>query len=123
MPRLLGLFVFLLAIWACSDSASVKKDDLTGRWEVLEAKRNGKLTRTFSNAYFEFGPNEELSTNFSGELITAPFSLEEMDIVQEGDVPVRYSIVEWADSSFIMSFNLHDFRFEFLLARQKDNDN
>lgn len=110
------LFSLALVV-ACGADSSVKQEKLYGKWNVSEAKRNGKLTRTFSNAYFDFSP-DQMTTNFTGEVVTTPYTMGEMLIEQQGESPVRYTIVDWADSSFIMSFEYLDFNFEFLMIRQ-----
>lgn len=121
MPRQLYFFAVVLFLCACGpEGASVSNDDLLGKWDVVEAKRNGSLTRTFSNAYFDFQPGNTLETNFSGEVHEAGYQLENGVIVQHGGTPVRYQINEWADSTFMLNFEYMSFHFDFLLARHKE---
>ena len=39
---------------------------LPGYWEIIEAKRNGKVTSTLKGGYFEFDTLQSMTTNWSG---------------------------------------------------------
>lgn len=121
MPRLILLVVAVMLLFSCgAESPAVSNEDLLGKWDVVEARRNGSVTRTFSNAYFEFQEDNKMETNFSGEVHEAVYDLENGAIVQHGGTPIRYEINEWADSIFTLNFDFMNFHFDFLLARHKE---
>ena len=116
-------FLFLLIVTSCSEDASTfDASDLEGKWNVTSAYRNGKATRTFSNAYFIFSADQTMETNFSGDLIQASYELEDGSIIQQGDPSVRYDLANWADTSVTLRFQIQDFNFEFVLGREEAND-
>lgn len=119
--RLIFAFAVLLTISACAEDAkALTGEELQGNWEVTEAKRNGKLTRTFSNAYFRFGDNGQMETNFSGESMNGPYEIEEQTIIYNGPAGQVYDIESWEDSTFLMNFEFQGFKFEFLLKRMEE---
>lgn len=116
-------FIFLILITSCGEDASkFDVSDLEGKWTVVSASRNGKVTRTFSNAYFIFSADQTMETNFSGDLIQAAFELEDGAIIQQGDPTIRYDLANWADTSVTLRFQIQDFNFEFVLGREEAND-
>lgn len=119
---LLNSFIFLLLITSCNeDKSQFDSSDLEGKWTVVSASRNGKATRTFSNAYFIFSSDQSLETNFSGDLIQAAYELKDGTIIQQGDPVVRYDLANWADTSVTLRFQIQEFNFEFVLGREEVN--
>lgn len=112
----------LFYLLACAtEPAGPQPGELNGKWYITEAKRNGKMTQTFSNAYFIFHENGQLETNYTGEIVQTTYKLDGQSIVQGGDMPMNYTLSEWADSSVLMNFEMQQFKFEFLLKRESEN--
>jgi len=63
--RFLVLSFFSLLLASCVNDTSIKQDELTGKWIVMEALRNNKKTNTLEGAFFYFDQHV-LTTNFMG---------------------------------------------------------
>jgi len=65
--RFLILSFFSLLLASCVNDKSIKKEELTGKWIVIEALRNNKKTNTLEGAFFYFDQNR-FSRNFLSDL-------------------------------------------------------
>lgn len=77
LPIRLLLTIVILA--SCKDEMAIESDYLEGKWLVVEAMRNGKLTNTLDGAFFNFG-GIVMTTNFLGVEHQAEFKLKNNDI-------------------------------------------
>lgn len=122
MVRLWTFLIVTTLLLACQPEAmNVQPKDIEGTWNVAEAKRNGKSTKTLSRAYYHFSDRMELETNFAGSVIETTYTLEDNVLVQQGDQDIRYTLSDWKDSTFVMNFTVQDFDFEFLMKRDSSN--
>ncbi len=122
MVRLLAILTVTTLLLACQpEVTNVQPEDIEGTWNVAEAKRNGKSTQTLSRAYYHFSSRMELETNFAGSVTETTYTLEDNTLVQHGDQDIRYIITDWQDSTFVMTFTIQDFKFEFVLKRDTSN--
>lgn len=118
-------FVMLAActiLIACSgEDEALLKDQLTGRWEIVSAKRNNRTTETLTDLYFEFGPENRLETNLIGQTEQGQFALSDLQIQQSGtSIETTYDIVSITDSNLELRTNIRGYRFDLKLRKVAD---
>ena len=79
------LGVLLLLLTACGGNTTVQdqKALLEGRWDLVEGQRNGKVTDSLRDTYFEFTVDDKMSTNLpiKGGM-NSPYEIVDNAIVQ-----------------------------------------
>ncbi|MEM6321773.1 MAG: lipocalin family protein [Bacteroidota bacterium] len=120
-----GSFLFLLM--SCgSDSVSEKqKELLIGRWSLVEGSRNGKVTESLRDTYFEFTAEGKMSTNLpipGGK--ESPYQIEENIITQTilNDLKVQYTIEELTPSMLKLAAKLRGYDFVFQLEKENPSE-
>lgn len=110
----------LLALEACqSDSKDTNYQELIiGRWEIVEAIRNGRPTETLTGAYMEFFSNGRMVSNIAGAEEESPFSVNGATLTSKSErMAVDYDIQYLGDSSMVLKAIIRDIPFQFTLAR------
>jgi len=95
----------------------IESSDVQGHWEVIAAKRNGKLTSTLKDAYFTFSPQQVLSTNIYGEPQDFNFELNDNNITQFGDKENQYRIISLQNDTMHLGSKMHNYSFDFLAVK------
>lgn len=91
---------------------------ILGRWELIEALRDGKPTETLTGIYFEFKPEGRVVSNLAGQEEESKFELEGKNIGQKGgQIAVNYQIEELNDSLLVLTFSLRQVNFRLKLDR------
>ncbi len=118
---LLGTLLLLLT--ACSSDTRVKdqKNLLEGRWNIIEGQRNGKVTDSLRDTYFEFTADSKMSTNLpikGGQ--DSPYDIVDNAIVQTiiNDIQIKYEIVELTPEALKLTTNLRGFDFVFSMEKE-----
>jgi hypothetical protein len=115
--------VFLFGIVFTASMCTSEVDDntgelLIGRWELQEASRNGRITASLDDLYFEFYEDGSMRTNLSGGTETAKYKLDLPEIRQtESKMDAVYAIEEISDSMLLVNTELRGYSFRFLLAK------
>lgn len=99
-----------------------KQDDysekILGRWELLEAKRNGDPTESLIGLFFEFQTGGAMRTNLSATEETAAYELQDNKILQrQSQIEADYTIEEITDSTMTLTTTLRNYNFRFLLKK------
>lgn len=119
---LFGTFLFLLT--ACGSDTTIKdqKALLEGRWNLIEGQRNGKVTDSLRDMYFEFTADDKMSTNLpiKGGM-NSPYDIVDNAIVQTiiNDIQIKYTIVELTPQVLRLTTSLRGF--EFVFSMEKEN--
>ena len=115
----LGLVVaFSLLLVCCGDDNSIQIADLTGRWEIQEAFRDGKSTDTMEGMYFEFVEDGQLTTNMTGADETYRFELDGNKVQQrEGTIETDYVIESLLEQELILTTTLRGKQFRMVLQQ------
>jgi len=119
---LLGTLLFLLT--ACSSNTTVQdqKALLEGRWNIIEGQRNGKVTDSLRDTYFEFSTGDKMSTNLpiKGGM-NSPYTIEDNAILQTiiNNIQIKYEIVELTPKALTLTTNLRGFDFVFSMEKEK----
>lgn len=121
--QLLCLIMLTSLSFACSSDAKLNKEaknKVIGKWEIKEAFRNGRLTESLDNLYFEFYEDGQMRTNILGASIQSNYDFSGGKIKQEaGDegVELEYLVEAVTDTSLILSTVLRRYNFKFDLQR------
>ena len=114
---LLG-FSLLLLTAACTEEPENIQELLPGRWELQQATRNGKPTRSLAELFYEFDKQGSMQTNLPIAKGESTYEVTGQDIEQNqnGNIIV-YTVTSITDSTLILQTKLRDTPFEFQLLR------
>ena len=117
-----AFFAFLAVAAGVSACKTEKQEDysekILGRWEIVEAKRNGDLTESLAGLFFEFQPGGAMRTNLSATEETAAYELQGDKILQrQSQIEADYTIEAVTDSTMTLTTTLRNYNFRFLLAK------
>ena len=113
-------FLFLLG---CKSETVDNTDQLIGRWDIREAKRNGQATESLDQLYFEFFQDGNMKTNILGADEEATYELDNKTIRQrESQMPIDYTIESISDTSLIMNATINRFNFRFQLGKTVEEE-
>ncbi|MEZ5055473.1 MAG: hypothetical protein R2879_00400 [Saprospiraceae bacterium] len=111
---LLSTFVFL----SCQPEEKDYSKELIGHWDVTQAKREGKITSTLEEAYFEFSSKDEMILNLSGLPQRAKYSLNGSSFSVTGtNMDAEYNIENLNGDSMVVTADILGKEFEFSLVK------
>lgn len=99
--KYIGLFLFIVLIGSSCNSDQLKLEEILGEWEIVEAKRNGKLTRTLDNTYFSFLGDLTMKSNLMMKEEYTKFEIHNETVELIGDEDLEFSINRSNDTLFI----------------------
>ena len=113
------LFIFSLTSCQQDGKKQVNTEDLIiGRWDIQEAKRNGRITESLDELYYEFYEDGSMRTNLTGASEQCKFELDNKQLYQrESKMDADYLIEELNDSTLVISTELRGSAFQFLLTK------
>lgn len=117
---LLSLLLFISIIGCQTDSKknASNAELILGRWDIQEANRNGRITESLAELYFEFYEDGSMRTNLTGASEQCKFELDNNNLYQrESKMDADYVIEELSDSSLVVSTELRGASFKFLLSK------
>ena len=121
---LLGLTTILLFSCGSETNTVNQVELLTGRWELTEGKRNGKVTESLRDTYFEFTSGGRMSTNLpiKGGM-DSPYTIAENVITQTivNDLTIQYAIQELTEKNLRLTTSLRGFNFEFSMEKKQED--
>lgn len=86
------------------------KDQLTQRWELMDAERNGKSTETLRDAYFDLQADGSGVVNLDGNAQNAQWEIEDNFLkisgTQSSFLSTDYAISDLQDSTMTLSVEL-----------------
>ena len=119
---LLGTLLLLLTACGSNNTVQDQKALLQGRWDIVEGQRNGKVTDSLRDTYFEFTADDKMSTNLpiKGGM-NSPYDIVDNAIVQTivNDIQIKYEIVELTPEVLKLTTNLRGFDFVFSMEKTK----
>jgi len=107
----------ITVLCSCAEETTFSEGDLIGSWEVIAAKRNGRLTGTLKDGYFKFSDNNMMETNILGELQSFEYSFSGSTITQKGEKSTNYKIRMLQNDTLHLSSELLNYNFDFLAVR------
>jgi hypothetical protein len=112
---------FLLLL-ACSQEPAADSNLLPGRWEIEEAYRNGSPTTSLESLYFMFDSVDQVTTNLTGADQQDTYLLDGNEIFQSGGpLNVTYRIETLSEEQLILTTNLRNYDFRFVLQRASED--
>ena len=120
---LLGILLFLLTACGSTTTVQDQKALLQGRWNLVEGQRNGKVTDSLRDTYFEFTADDKMSTNLpiKGGM-NSPYEIVDNAIVQTivNDIQIKYQIIELTPEVLELTTNLRGYDFVFSMEKAKE---
>lgn len=117
------LFFSFLFLLGCKGESVSNTDQLIGRWDIREARRNGQATESLDQLYFEFFQDGNMKTNILGADEEATYELDNKTIRQrESQMPIDYTIESISDTSLIMNATINRFNFRFQLGKTVEEE-
>jgi hypothetical protein len=119
--------LLLLGLTACQNDAPGEGESdtdqtlllLQGRWELLDATRNGKPTESLDGAFFEFMSEGKLASNLGGSREEMQYELRGNTILQRGGrMEAEYQIETLADTLLVLDLVLNNTPFKLRLGRE-----
>lgn len=102
----------------CEDEKTKQQALLTGRWELVRGFRNAKETETLAGTYFRFEEQGKMQTNLPlGANEPVDYTLDKNEIIQNGPMPIKYTIQKLTDTELILVLELRGMQFEMHLKR------
>lgn len=89
---------------------------LSGSWKVVEAYKDGKLSRLLDNGEFHF-TEEGFRTNIMRDATVYPYALSETKISISDPAGTSYVVSHLTSDTLIMSTKLRNFDFKFISAK------
>ncbi len=109
-------FILLVLLTSCQ----VDKTDhslLQGRWNMVQAFREGRPTTTLKDAYFEFLGDSILKTNLLQEDLIFKYALDGQKISQKGQMNIDYQILQLTKDSMQLYARIKKYDFNFFLLK------
>ena len=102
---------------AAAKVLDVNKAKISGKWEIVKAFRNGRLTDALDGAFFDFQPEGKLIYNLTGEVQEDYYKVENNSIIQSGTADLVYIVKEFEGQTMVLELNMQGFEFQFTLKR------
>ena len=121
---LFSFIVFILGSFfasSCRPEEEVKTlsiDELYGKWNMLQASRDGKLTETLKDSYFDFRAPDVLVNNINRKEQSYSFAYDGNVIQQRGTLDVDYNILKRSGDTILLGASIRNYEFKFLLTRE-----
>ena len=112
------LFSIALLASCQSRQENDNQDIILGKWEIRQAYRNGRLTESLDELYFEFFQDGKMNTNILGMPESSIYAIKGNQLQQrEGQLDIDYTIEELSDSLLVLSTELRGYNFRLSLKR------
>jgi hypothetical protein len=112
----LFFFIFLcFTIISCNNSIKANAN-LQGKWEIINASRNGRNTLTLEKGYFEFWNNDSIETNILGEILKTNYELKNNIIFTSSELST-ISVVKAKLDTIFLETEISNYLFSFTLVK------
>lgn len=109
----------MILAWSCNQSAGIQKEGLYGKWDIVTAKRNGKLTPYLRGGYFIIEPNGLMTINITGSDERGDYNLENNMLTLNNEK--NFLIEKLQQDSMTVRYTSETKQtFQILLAKHKD---
>jgi hypothetical protein len=112
--------IALMALtWSsCTDDAEISTPSLNGRWEIEDARRNGRTTESLVDLYMVFSDDGSFETNLSGSSALGNYVYKDQ-VIETSNVPLSmdYQVTELTDSTLQLKSTYRNYRFDFSFQR------
>jgi len=99
---------------SCESEPENAEEYLFGRWEIVNATRDGQVAQTLSDLFYVFNPDGTMRTNLPLGKAESEFQIEGSTIEQDlGEKTVTYQIESINDSLMTLSTEMRNTQFRF----------
>lgn len=104
---LLILLVGLIYV-SCQETNNIKidREDLTGKWRIYSATRDGSPTKSLSKGYIFFSPSFKLQSNILNTVDSLAFNMKENKIYLP-DQDYHFVVKEMSSDSMVISTRIN----------------
>ncbi|MBB4078498.1 hypothetical protein GGR28_001111 [Lewinella aquimaris] len=120
--RLVSVLLFSLILFSCGQDgtpAVAEGATLTGRWDLVEARRDNVKTNLLEGLYFVFDADGTFETNLlTNEAQSGTYVRQDGEITTEGvEVPMTYEIESLEEGELYLRSRYEGFLFDFRMQR------
>jgi hypothetical protein len=118
MKYLLYLSGFSFLFFCCKQQDKITDQDIIGTWEVYEALRNGKPTKTLEAATIQFKDDKSVLSNVLPDQAPLKYQLKDRNLLIKGNESYDLYIEQIALDTLILSGKMSIFDMELKLKRK-----
>ncbi len=124
MGRLIIFSFFLMLIQSCNSDSGIQLEtnDLEGKWDIIDAFRDGRRTQTLKKGYFEFKSDTILKTNILKDTFEYEYILNRNTINVDDLHQAKYTIKYLANDTLVLDTRLSKFDFRFVSIKSIDDE-
>ena len=130
MKNVIPIFgVLFLSLVSCenepnNDGPTFDENQIVGRWELVEAFRNGKKTEMLTDAFYEFEKDGNLSTNFPPSVneLSLTYAFDGQKVETKGAEELVFEVENLTDSTLTLSMVVQKFPFKLILERAVESE-
>lgn len=104
-------------ILSSCETSTKQEFNIIGKWNVVNADRNGSRTSTLKDAYFQFNADSTMVTNILRRDLTTGYTLRDRTIMQNSTAPLAFDIVDLIGDSLVLSSKIREYDFVFYMNR------
>jgi len=116
MKILPPLFILCVLIACKKNEPGIQLSQIQGKWNIVNAYRNGNVTDSVQDGYFSFGMNNTFETNIPGLPNGQNFEFTRGKFQINGDTS-HYQFVNVSDSSASIKVIIRTIPFLFVLRK------
>ncbi|MDQ3143104.1 MAG: hypothetical protein M3Q56_12755 [Bacteroidota bacterium] len=113
----ISICLVCLCLYSCQEPNRVSKDDLLGKWIVMDAIRSGKKTLTLEGAFFHFTEGQ-MTTNYTGFEQQSNYELTDGKLKQLEPELTEFEIRKMALNQIELRATIQNLPFVFTLKKE-----
>lgn len=117
MKHLILILFVLSTVFSCQNEKIINPEFLAGKWIIVEASRNGKITNTLDGAFFFFEQNV-LTTNFMGIENQAEFKIQNNELELTKGLNYTFHLQKMESQFLLMTTKIQNTNFVFKLKKE-----
>jgi hypothetical protein len=110
------LVIITVSIMLAACSWSDLNSEIQGKWDIVNASRNGRPTSTFEDGFIRIWNNDTIETNITGDLIKTKFKLQKKMILTDDKLPV-FTVVNIEKDTMTFQFKINETHFHLVLSK------
>ena len=117
----LSFVLIIILLSSCGEEmGTVELDKLPGRWTLVEAQRDGNVTSTLDNAFFDID-SEVFSHNLNGDSVGVSYVLESNVLKLNDEMLKTLEVTALNADTLRAKTKIGSFNFQFLMTRNESN--
>lgn len=117
MIRLVVFFLLAILLSACGVDKGPVNIDLTGAWDIVVAKRDGKLTKSLDQAQINIIDSTRLYSNLFTADDTVAYEMTSSELVVHADPPMQLSVRDMSTDTLAFKARLNNHRYDMIFVR------